>query len=734
MLKVLNNDLAPKINRAGMEVLKDDLPDKKEFVITVPLTPIQEQAYSIYVKSMLEGTAYDKTKSGDVAQTTMWHWLAILSLLCNHPSCFMAKLQERKEDARKALADTDADSKEVSVADSAAAIDAPLWKVGVSESLVNEEASLFKQVEDIAAVDLSHKVVVLCQILDYAQAAGDKTLVFSESILTLNYLSQLFALQKRKVARIDGQVKTSRRQTMTKDFNSGETDVFLISAKAGGLGLNLQGANRVVIFDFGFNPAVEEQAIGRAYRIGQTKQTYVYIFVAGGTFEEPIQNKTIFKRQLSSRVIDKKTPIAHAKKNLGEYLFQPRTVPQLDLSGAVGEDPLVLDKILALQSHTPTIRSILKTDMFDRHANDNLTAEDEKEVVQLTRETKLQREHPEKYAEMQRKLHQMQAAARVPSSQSGHHQSVPRPRGQFQNPFVPSSSRNSMGNGSPQVHRAVQGTNQGATPHPQSSTSAPATSPRLSGPIGTRLQEALELLNPTLSRDLAREKMMEISNFSRQSHLGKDERKALLSWALNELHNNETCKRLLTSQISVPEFMQPLLNSLSRDTNMRQNGQMENGNGQVCTPQAAPYFPSSQQEQFSDSQQAVKFPVDNHSAHLATQPASGSQARGLETPTPKSRGGKPPSPIKFNAWDTPSLLDYCRGRYGYDRTLRSKSRQELLALCEKIDFARQGFVVNNTQSPPPRATTPENTAPGPVPVEALSPVKPELGPDSFQTQ
>jgi len=90
MLRVLNEDLSPKVNRADMSVLRDDLP-KKEFVITVTLTELQKQAYSVYVRSMIPGA------KKDIKQTTIWHWISILTLIVNHPSCFMAKLRERKE-------------------------------------------------------------------------------------------------------------------------------------------------------------------------------------------------------------------------------------------------------------------------------------------------------------------------------------------------------------------------------------------------------------------------------------------------------------------------------------------------------------------------------------------------------------------------------------------------------------------------------------------------------------
>ena len=358
MLGVLKEDVSPKVHRADMSVLRNDLPPKKEFVITVPLTGLQSKAYSIYVRSMMANAI--RNEAGDIAQTTLWHWLAILSLLCNHPASFMSKLTERKEDAKKGASASNPVSRDgTDQEDIGVDLNTSHWKVGVSEALVHDEQSLFAdEAADLKSVELSNKTRILCQILDASKAAGDKTLVFSQSIPTLNFLEQMCKTQGRQYARLDGNTPMSHRQVHTKQFNTGSTDIYLISTSAGGLGLNLWGANRVVIFDFKFNPILEEQAVGRAYRIGQQKEVFVYRFVAGGTFEDSVHNKAIFKKQLASRVVDKKKPLAWAKKKLGDFLFEPKTVEQKDLSEFEGMDPNVLDKILVSSSFKQNERFI----------------------------------------------------------------------------------------------------------------------------------------------------------------------------------------------------------------------------------------------------------------------------------------------------------------------------------------------------------------------------------------
>lgn len=90
---------------------------------------------------------------------------------------------------------------------------------------------------------------------------------------------------------------------MANAFNEGEKDVFLISLKAGGTGLNLTGADTVILYDLWWNPAVEEQAAGRAHRMGQKKVVEVWRMIAEGTVEEKMNSLQQEKRELFQKVI-----------------------------------------------------------------------------------------------------------------------------------------------------------------------------------------------------------------------------------------------------------------------------------------------------------------------------------------------------------------------------------------------------------------------------------------------
>ncbi|KAL1968965.1 hypothetical protein VTN77DRAFT_799 [Rasamsonia byssochlamydoides] len=399
-LQVLKEILNPKINRADISVLKGSLPPKVEFVITVSLTDLQKKAYNMFVASLLE----EKVK-GDVRSMMILSWLAILGLCCSHPACFKNRLHERTNNQRRlARRSDDFDQEEMPG-------DEPIHQIGLPESMIAAQEQLLSSVPDLENPMHSHRAQILDRIISESIKAGDKVLVFSHSLSTLDYLEKLLISSGRRYSRLDGSTPVGVRQAATKNFNNSQTlqQVFLISTRAGGLGLNIPGANRVVIYDFLFNPTWEEQAVGRAYRLGQQKPVFVYRFIAGGTFEEVLHNKAVFKTQLAIRVVDKKNPVRWASKSLGEYLFPVREVKEKDVSEYIGKDPRVLDKIIQ-DDQDRIIRKIDLTETFQKEDNDKLTDEEKKDVQQELDDERLKRSDPEAYT---RKMAERMAAAQA---------------------------------------------------------------------------------------------------------------------------------------------------------------------------------------------------------------------------------------------------------------------------------------------------------------------------------
>ncbi|DAZ93887.1 TPA: hypothetical protein N0F65_004734 [Lagenidium giganteum] len=149
------------------------------------------------------------------------------------------------------------------------------------------------------------KMLVLEKLLAVWQRKRQKTLLFSRSTRMLDIL-QLFLVSKAiSYSRLDGSTRVEERQALVNAFNQPDSpvSVFLISTKAGGLGLNLPSATNVVIFDPSWNPAHDCQAQDRAYRIGQTKDVQVYRLITLGTIEEMIYVRQIYKQQLSDTTL-----------------------------------------------------------------------------------------------------------------------------------------------------------------------------------------------------------------------------------------------------------------------------------------------------------------------------------------------------------------------------------------------------------------------------------------------
>jgi SNF2 family DNA or RNA helicase len=149
----------------------------------------------------------------------------------------------------------------------------------------------------------SVKLQQLEDIVPDALAGGHRILLFSQFTSMLKLIQQRMEKLKIPCFYLDGTTEAQERNQMVKRFNEGQKKIFLISLKAGGTGLNLTGADMVIHFDPWWNPAVEEQASDRAYRIGQQKVVHVMRLITRGTIEEKIEKLKEKKRSLAETVI-----------------------------------------------------------------------------------------------------------------------------------------------------------------------------------------------------------------------------------------------------------------------------------------------------------------------------------------------------------------------------------------------------------------------------------------------
>jgi SNF2 family DNA or RNA helicase len=152
----------------------------------------------------------------------------------------------------------------------------------------------------------SHKLARLDEMLEEAAASGDSVLIFTQFTEIGSELEKhLRQTLPGAVYYLHGGTPRQRREQMVEAFQDpeGGPAVFVLSLKAGGVGLNLTKANHVFHFDRWWNPAVEDQATDRAFRIGQTRNVFVHKFVTLGTLEERIDQMLQDKKELAEHIV-----------------------------------------------------------------------------------------------------------------------------------------------------------------------------------------------------------------------------------------------------------------------------------------------------------------------------------------------------------------------------------------------------------------------------------------------
>lgn len=151
----------------------------------------------------------------------------------------------------------------------------------------------------------SGKMQVVKALLEMWKRFGHKTLLFSQGVQMLNIIEDFVrGLDGFNYLRMDGATNIKDRQNLVDRFNNDPNlHVFLLTTKVGGLGVNLTGANRVIIFDPDWNPSTDVQARERAWRLGQKKEVTIYRLMTAGTIEEKIYHRQIFKQFLTNKIL-----------------------------------------------------------------------------------------------------------------------------------------------------------------------------------------------------------------------------------------------------------------------------------------------------------------------------------------------------------------------------------------------------------------------------------------------
>ncbi|XP_071451199.1 DNA repair and recombination protein RAD54B-like isoform X2 [Hetaerina americana] len=181
-------------------------------------------------------------------------------------------------------------------------------QAGVLKHLQNELKCCDKSFENLS--DHSGKLWFVENMLHDLSQLKEKVILVSYYTKTLDIFAELCKSRNYKFCRLDGTVPTAKRMAIVDSFNNpnGSNFVFLLSARAGGVGLNLTGASRLVLYDSDWNPASDLQAMARIWRDGQKRSVYIYRLLTTGTVEEKIYQRQINKTGLSGAVVDPQNP------------------------------------------------------------------------------------------------------------------------------------------------------------------------------------------------------------------------------------------------------------------------------------------------------------------------------------------------------------------------------------------------------------------------------------------
>ena len=182
---------------------------------------------------------------------------------------------------------------------------------------------------------LSYKLDAITRIVAAILASTDElVLVISTYTQILNFLGKLCGARNWGYFRLDGSTDVAQRQSLVNAFNARLTPkrLFLLSARAGGVGLNITGASRVVMVEPAWNPAIDAQSVARSWRFGQTRTVFVYRVFLSGSIEEVILQRQLLKKDIADVAVDH-SAVGEGKLDRDEL----REVFQLKKVGVVWE-------------------------------------------------------------------------------------------------------------------------------------------------------------------------------------------------------------------------------------------------------------------------------------------------------------------------------------------------------------------------------------------------------------
>lgn len=246
-LRELHTSIAPFILRRTKETVESDLPPKTEKIIRVELSDVQLE----YYKNILTRNYAALRDASNGHKQSLLNIMMELKKVSNHPYMF----------------------------------------AGAEERVLAGSSRREDQIKGL--ITSSGKMMLLDQLLAKLRKDGHRVLIFSQMVKMLDILGDYLRVRGYQFQRLDGTIPAGPRRMAINHFNADDSDdfCFLLSTRAGGLGINLMTADTVIIYDSDWNPQADLQAMARAHRIGQKRPVNVYRLVAKQTIEEEVVNR-----------------------------------------------------------------------------------------------------------------------------------------------------------------------------------------------------------------------------------------------------------------------------------------------------------------------------------------------------------------------------------------------------------------------------------------------------------
>ncbi|XP_020793164.2 LOW QUALITY PROTEIN: DNA repair and recombination protein RAD54B [Boleophthalmus pectinirostris] len=282
--RVLGEERAAELSRlTGMfilrrtqEIINRYLPPRLDWTLFCSPSPLQHDLY----RHLLCHRVFRSCIMDNAQTHTHLACITALKKLCNHPGLLYNTVKQK----------THSESVESSIYE------------GLADLFPESYTSVGLNISD------SGKLQVLSDLLAAIRqiSPSDRVVVVSNYTQTLDMLEELCTFMDYTFCRLDGQTPTNQRQRLVDSFNSpySQNFLFLLSSKAGGVGLNLIGASHLVLYDIDWNPANDIQAMARVWRDGQRKTVHIYRLLTAGTLEERIFQRQVSKQGLSGTVVD----------------------------------------------------------------------------------------------------------------------------------------------------------------------------------------------------------------------------------------------------------------------------------------------------------------------------------------------------------------------------------------------------------------------------------------------